>query len=141
MAKMEKVLVDGTRPPRRVSSKDAIQKAEGHIRKWRNLKKYVSGIEELAAGVLLVEAAKSNDPWSEIVIRNTETGEERIIGEGLRIYRSAPSREALQYLVDRALGKSPQRYEITGDEGGPVQVVPWLPTLEPDLIEGEVVDG
>mgnify|MGYP001613334974 FL=1 len=60
----------------------------------------------------------------------------------MTLYTTAPNLAALQYLSDRAMGKVPQRYEITGDEGGPVEVVPWMPPAG-YVIEGkyEVIDG
>jgi len=42
--------------------------------------------------------------------------------------------------VDRALGKTPQRYDIETDVGGTLSIIPWLPAAEePAYIEGEVV--
>lgn len=60
---------------------------------------------------------------------NPKTGEEDV-------YRTLPDRQALIYLVNRGLGTPPQRYEITGDEGGPLEIVPWMPS---EVIEGEIV--
>jgi hypothetical protein len=84
---------------------------------------------------------------TELIVRNTETGEERVLGTNLTVYQTSPSLTALQYLADRAMGKTPTRLEVTGDSGGPVEVVPWLPTFvevdEENLIEGEarLLDG
>ena len=35
----------------------------------------------------------------------------------VRVYKREPDREAAQYLVDRALGRIPQRTELTGKDG------------------------
>lgn len=64
---------------------------------------------DLANGVQLVEYKLTDDGPSE------------------RIYRSAPDKDALKYLTERVMGKIPQRVELTGKEGGPVKVVPWMP--------------
>ena len=139
---MPKTLVpyEERRPPQRISNKAAIEKAETHVRKWGNLKKHLKKIEELAQGVYLV-APQRKGGWLELILRDPETGKEELLGTGLTVYQTEPSLQANQYLVDRALGRTPQRYEITGDEGGPVEVVPWLPEIEPpvDYIEGKVI--
>ena len=128
------------RPPQRISNKEAIEKAESHVRKWGNLKKHLKKIEELAMGVYMVTPTRKGGP-SDLILRDTETGKEELLGRDLTIYKVGPNLLANQYLVDRALGKTPQRYEITGDDGGPVEVVPWLPAIEApvDYIEGEVI--
>ena len=120
------------RAPRRVTSKMAVEKAEAHVR--RRLKKYIIGLEELAKGVVIAEPAKRGYGY-DVVLRDSETGEERVVGRNLTLYTTPPNLAALQYLSDRAMGKVPQRYEITGDEGGPVEVIPWMPPA------GYIVEG
>ena len=120
------------RAPRRVTSKMAVEKAEAHVR--RRLKKYIVGLETLATGVVLAEPARRGNGY-QVVLRDEETGEERVVGRNLTLYTTPPNLAALQYLSDRAMGKVPQRYEITGDEGGPMEIIPWLPSGA--IIEGE----
>ena len=112
------------RAPRRVTSKMAVEKAEAHVR--RRLKKYIVGLEDLAKGVVIAEPSRRGAGY-QVVLRDEEDGTERVVGRNLTLYTTPPNLAALQYLSDRAMGKVPQRYEITGDEGGPVEVVPWMP--------------
>ena len=128
----EIVAVPEIRPPRRVTSRVAVEKAEQHVR--RNLKKYLKKLEELAQGIVIAEPSKKLGDF-EVLVRYTETGQETVVGQNLTLYTTAPSLPALQYLSDRAMGKTPQRYEITGDEGGAIEVIPWLPPVS--YIEGE----
>lgn len=120
-------------PPRVINEKEAIGKAEARTRK--RLLKYIKKLEELAAGVYMVEPKRTMGADTELVMRDTESGEERVIGQNLVVYKLQPDLKALAYLIDRAMGKAPQRYEITGEEGGPVQVIPWMPAGA--TIEGE----
>ena len=128
----EIVAVPEIRAPRRVTSRVAVEKAEAHVR--RNLKKYLKKLEELAQGVVIAEPSKKLGDF-EVVVRYPQTGQETVVGQNLTLYTTAPSLPALQYLSDRAMGKTPQRYEITGDEGGAIEVIPWLPPVS--YIEGE----
>lgn len=123
--KRELVPVPDVSPPRAIDKQTALQTAERKVR--GALRKNIMRLQELAAGVILVDTARAGDPWRQIVLRNIETGEERVIGDGLRIYVTPPNREALTYLIDRGMGKPPQRHEVTGDDGGPLTIVPWMP--------------
>lgn len=63
-----------------------------------------------------------------------------------RIYQAQPDRQALQFLIENVIGKTPQRVEMTGKDGGPMEVIPWAPVsgLEAAglLTDGQdVVDG
>ena len=120
------------RAPRRVTSKMAVEKAEAHVR--RRLKKYIVGLEDLAHGVTMAEPSRRGAGY-QVILRDEEDGTERVVGRNLTLYTTPPNLAALQYLSDRAMGKVPQRYEITGDEGGPVEVVPWMPPT------GYIVEG
>lgn len=44
-----------------------------------------------------------------------------------KVFRVPPDRQALQYLMENVIGKVPQRVELTGKDGGAVEVVPWMP--------------
>jgi hypothetical protein len=61
------------------------------------------------------------------------------------IYRTPPDRQALEFLIEHGLGKVPQRHEITGEEGGALTIIPWLPpsVKVKELPEGEeeVIDA
>lgn len=70
-----------------------------------------------------------------------------------RIFRLAPDRQALQWLIENGIGKVPNRVEMTGADGGPVQVTPWMPVAagraagllpdpdaDADTFEGEATD-
>ena len=89
----------------------AIDKAEMYI--YRNLPKYFKKLHELAMGIAVVKDTKA----------------------GPKVYMEPPNLQALIYLADRGLGKIPQRHEITGQEGGPVEVIPWAPVGM--IFEGE----
>ena len=41
------------------------------------------------------------------------------------------------------MGKVATRIEITGEEGGPVEIAPWMPgsAIDVGIIEGELVSG
>ena len=41
-----------------------------------------------------------------------------------RVSRATPDLKALIYLVDRILGKPTQRQELTGEDGGPIEITP-----------------
>jgi hypothetical protein len=49
----------------------------------------------------------------------------------------------LEFLIEHGLGKVPQRHELTGEEGGPLEIVPWLPAASkvPQLEEGRTTDA
>jgi len=90
-------------PARKITERSAFEKADKRVR--RKLYKYIEKLEELAMGVLIQKEDKKT---------------------GLpTIYKVAPSREALQYLIDRGLGRIPQRFEMSGNDGGPLEIVPW----------------
>ena len=104
----------------RISLRTAVQKAEMYVAD--KLPMYLERLEELAKGVVVME----------------DRGGEQ------RVYVTPPDRASLEYLIDRVMGKPPQRYEVTGDEGGPLRFIPWV-VLEgdQDIIEGEMreLDG
>ena len=130
--------VAATRPPRLIDRRGAIEKAEAWARNrlTGNLKK----LFELAAGVYIVAPAPKGQKPGYLILRNAESGQEEVLGFGLVVYRTAPNLAALQYLVDRGMGKVPSRIEITGDEGGAIQIIPWMPALE-EAIEAEYTDA
>jgi hypothetical protein len=137
---MNRVLVPKPQVPERISKRSAVEKAETHLR--RGLHRSLRGIEALAKGILLTEPSRTKAN-TELIVRNTETGEERVLGTNLTVYQTSPSLTALQYLADRAMGKTPTRLEVTGEGGGGIAVVPWLPSFadvdEQNMIEGEVI--
>lgn len=90
--------------PKRIRHKQAIEKAEMYAA--RNLPKYIKLLEGLARGVLMVETDKKGDE---------------------EIYRTIPDRQALQYLMDRGMGKAVSKMEITGEDGAPIVVTPYVP--------------
>ena len=81
----------------------------------RKLPIYLDALERLALGEILV--AKTTKDGDTI------------------IFQQAPDPKSLMYLIDRGLGKVAQRYELTGDQGGPLKVVAWA---EAEAIEGEL---
>ena len=89
----------------------AVDKAEMYVLK--NLPKYLRKIQELAMGIMVEKDTRG----------------------GPKIYAEPPNLQALTYLADRGLGKIPQRHELTGADGGAVEVIPWLPAGA--MIEGE----
>lgn len=60
-----------------------------------------------------------------------------------RIYRMAPDRQALQFLIENGIGKTPQRIEMTGEDGGPLRIMPWAPVASIPLLlgDGDTIDG
>ena len=138
------------RPPQRIDENTAIEKAEKHVR--RSLKGYLRNIEKLGKGLLIVGPAPKGKPSRELILRDPETGTEESLGYGLEVFQTLPNLKALQYLADRAMGRPAQSMAITGDGGGPLEVVPWRPMTEaeaeamrekarehaePDYIDGE----
>lgn len=71
----------------------------------------ISRMMDLALGVF-VEVSKVNSKTGDV-----ET----------RVYQVPPDRQALQYLIENVVGKVPQRVELTGKDGGAVEIVPWMP--------------
>ena len=131
----EVVIVPDVRPPRRVTNKAAVDKAEAYVR--RNLARYLKRLEGLAHGIVMAAPSRRASESYDVILRIKETGEERVVGSNLILYTTPPNLQALQYLSDRAMGKAPQRYEITGEEGGAIEIIPWLPA--PNYIEGEII--
>lgn len=85
---------------------------------------------DLAEGVIMVETRTDN-----------ETGE--LVQ---RIYQVAPDRQALQFLIENVIGKTPQRVEMTGKGGGPMEVIPWAPLTQMEAAGllpegGQVIEG
>lgn len=130
------------KPPKAVTESNALEKAEKRTR--RSLIRHISKMEELAKGVYVVGPTHKGKSPRQIIARDLETGEEELIGYGIEVYQTTPSRQALEYLIDRGMGKVPSKQEITGPEGGALQIIPWaavsqLPSGQ-DVIEGEKVD-
>jgi hypothetical protein len=106
---------------RRITRKEAMAKADMYLLK--NLPKYLKSLHALAIGIKT----------------------RRFTGDGNEVvYDIAPDRQALEYLVERGMGKIPQKMELTGEDGGGVKIIPWMPqsALEEqraieDVIEGE----
>ena len=109
---------------KRVKHLAAIDKAELYLAK--NLPEMTNLLLELARGVIVMEEDK-------------DTGQPRV-------YAKPPDFKALSFLVDRVMGKTPQRLELTGKDGGPQEFVAWAaPDMEQfvkdeDTIEGELVN-
>jgi len=101
-----------------VTRQEANEKAELYIVK--NLPKLVSRLMELAMGVTMAKRGKDGN---------------------VNIYVEAPDRQAAEYLVERVMGKVPQRHEVTGDEGGPMKIMPWAPALPPALPPPTIVES
>ena len=104
---------------RAVSRKNAIARADAFLAK--NLLKHLKLLRELATGIKVMKPSKD--------------------GEESEVYMVPPDRQAIEYLVDRAMGKAQSRTELTGEGGGPVKIVPWLPLEElPQPEGGEIID-
>ena len=101
------------RYPTRVTPKEAMERAELFIR--RNLPLNLNKLHELAMGAVVMET-------------DGRSGK-------VKVYKTTPDKDALKYLIDRGMGKVPERFEVTGEDGGPVTIQAWA---EP-IIEGEVV--
>lgn len=43
-----------------------------------------------------------------------------------RVYAQPPDYKALAFLMENVIGKVPNRLEITGEDGGPVKIVPYM---------------
>lgn len=103
--KLIPVSLEPKRLPKRIRKQEAIEIAEKQMA--RNLPKYLHKLEELAFGkVLLTKTTKEGD---------------------VIIYEVPPDRQALQFLIEHAKGKAPQRFELTGEDGGPMTVMAWAP--------------
>ena len=99
--------------PKTISRKEALDRAEMHCA--RKLPIYLDTLEKLALGEVLVA-------------KTTKDGD-------MVVFQQPPDPKSLMYLIDRGLGKIAQRYELTGDQGGPLKVVAWA---EAEVIEGEL---
>lgn len=98
---------DGPVVAQQVSKEELREKAEMYNAK--NLPRYMKKLHELAMGIVVQRGGKG----------------------GPQIYIIGPDRAALTYLLDRGLGKTPDRHEITGADGEAVQmVIPWAPAAE-----------
>ena len=108
-------------PPRAITRQDAVERAEARVR--RRLPKLLKVMEELAFGIYVEETLPD--------------------GTTRLVYQKPPSRQALEYLIDRGMGKPPTHVEVTGADSGPVQVIPWLPKgVEVPLLEdGKIIEG
>jgi len=104
---IEQIEVDPGAAKKRTSQKKAIVKAELYAA--RNLAKYIKLLEALANGVTVMKTNKQGEP---------------------EVYVTPPDRAALEYLIDRGMGRTPQRFEITGEDGGALEIVPWAPAPE-----------
>ena len=116
------VTEDGPVVAQRLTKEELREKAE--MFNTKNLPKYMKKLHELAMGIVVQRASKG----------------------GPQIYAISPDRAALEYLINRGLGKTPDRHEITGADGESVQmVIPWAPVVqiertgdEDDVVEAEV---
>ena len=105
---------------KRIRRKDAIERAEMFTA--RHLPKYLKRLEELAFGVQVEEIIK---------------------GEPV-VYVTPPDRQALAYLIERGMGKVASKVELTGQDSGPLEIMPWASAgalTDVDVIEGELADG
>ena len=89
--------VGAGRKPKAVKFARPIAQAEKRIAD--RLPKLIDRMFELADGVLMAETLMDGE---------------------LRVYRERPDRQALEYLINRILGKPVERQELTGDGGGPL---------------------
>lgn len=104
------------RPRKVVNQKEAVERAEMYVAK--NLAKYLKKLEELAMGVTVMKESKKGEPM---------------------IYVEPPDRQALEYLIDRGMGKSPQSFEVKAGHEAEVPLLPWAPHER--LGQGDIVDG
>lgn len=108
------------------SEKDAIKKMmelpefEEAIK--GQLPSLLQALIDLATGVKVQEMKK-----------NAETGE-----WAENIYYEKPDRLAAQFLIENVIGKVPTRVELTGKDGEPMKVIPWMPKLI--AIEENIID-
>ncbi len=112
---------DGPVVAQQLTKEDLREKAE--MFNTKHLPKYMKKLHELAMGIVVQRIGKG----------------------GPQIYAIAPDRAALEYLLNRGLGKTPDRHEITGADGESVQmVIPWAPVAaleapdDENTVEGEV---
>ncbi|MDE1850048.1 MAG: hypothetical protein KGI00_04950 [Candidatus Micrarchaeota archaeon] len=87
----------------------SIPDAEQRIRKV--LPDLLDRMIDLALGALAVG-----------IVIDEETGEPTP-----RVYRTLPDQRALSFLIEHSIGKVPQRVELTGSEGKPMEIIPWMP--------------
>lgn len=92
---------DGPVVAKQVDKAELREKAELYATK--NLGKYIKKMHALAMGITVVKVTKG----------------------GTTVYVEPPDRQALQYLIDRVLGKTPDHIEIETD--GVQMVIPWAP--------------
>lgn len=90
------------RRPKAIKFARPIARAEKQIAD--HLPELIGNMLVLASGVLIEET-------------NPVTGKEQV-------YRKPPDRQANEYLINRILGKPIERAEISGADGGPIQLTP-----------------
>jgi len=104
------------KPRREISQATAVKKAELYVS--RKLPKYIKKLEELAMGIMMVKTDREGNE---------------------NVYAVGPDRAALEYLVDRGMGRAPQRFEIQAGDGGNQLPPAWAPDeLAEPPIEAEV---
>jgi len=79
----------------------------------KKLPTLLQAIYDLAVGVYVSEETKDGD---------------------VHVYREKPDRQALQWLMERVLGKTPERHELVALDGTAI-VIPWMPkSAEPPAL-------
>ena len=108
--------------PKRVKINEANDRAELYVS--RKLFAYLKALEHLALGVTVEGVFKKGDKKGETFI-----------------YKEPPDFKAASYLIDRVMGRLPQRMEITGEDSGPVEIIAWgQPKEQEDIVDAEVVE-
>jgi hypothetical protein len=87
------------RKPKGIKSLTPIATAEGRI--VDRLPQLIDNLFSLADGVTVQEETPQGGP---------------------RVYTRPPDRQANEYLINRIMGKPTERKEVSGPEGGPIQV-------------------
>lgn len=88
------------RPKKADKHAGAVARAEKKIAE--NLPQLIDNMLELAAGVTVQEVDKES---------------------GLTVYTKPPDRQANEYLINRIMGKPTERQEVSGANGGAIEVV------------------
>ncbi len=101
--------------PKRIRHAQQIDKAELYLAK--NLLLFMNDLIVLARGYGKIMENKDGEEY---------------------VYYIPPDRQALEYLINRGMGKVPTKVEITGEDGGPVQAefIAWIPQEEREDSDG-----
>ena len=108
-------------PPNKVAARKAMRSPEVEAFVQERMPELLSRMWDLAMGVMVLEE-KLDEATGDVVPR---------------VYRLAPDRQALAFLIENGIGRVPNRVEMTGKDGGALKIIPWMPETQALLGAGD----